>query len=73
MTSYLYNERNNTTCSRSAIQNIPCVGGKGLGPRNDVLTTCKATHYSAAFRKGGKNFRGKLTVQRAQRECNVEQ
>ena len=34
-------------------------GGKqqGLGPRNDVLTACKAICEVAVLRKGGKIFR----------------
>ena len=32
------------------------VGGKqqGLGPRNDVLTTCKAIRYVAVLERAGK-------------------
>ena len=30
---------------------------QGLGPRNDVLTTCKAIRKAAVLRKGGKIFR----------------
>ena len=38
---------------------------QGLGPRNDVLTTCKAIRLAAVLRKGGKIFRSNKSSERS--------